>query len=424
MAERLPLVRIQEMLTERHGWGGSYSALKRFTAPWRNEKPVTIRLEVAPGEEAQVDFGLLGYLWDESRGKKARAWCFVMTLSHSRHQYAEIVFHQDTPTWIGCHRRAFEWFGAVPRKVVIDNLKSAITKAALYDPLVNRTYVEAAQHYGFVISPCRVRTPRHKGKVERGVPYLRKAFFKGRSFADRWDANQQLKDWILNHAGLRDHGTTRQKPLEVFEAVEKQALLPLPESPYHPTLFKQATLHPDCHVVVEGSYYSAPWRFRGQKLLVQLTDTMVDMFLNHELVASHARATRKGTRRTNPDHYPPEKRAFLEHTPQWCLKQACEIGPQTHELIQRLLSKSHPLDQLRKVQAILRLQEQHLPGRLEKACRRALHFGTLDYHSLKNILKQNLDLQPLDDSDPKTVVQKSFEFARPVEDFLRALAKN
>ncbi len=423
LKEDFTLIRIQEMLQERHGWKGSYSTLKRYTEPFRNEKPAYVRLEVAPGEEAQVDFGLLGRLWDETRGKQAKAWVFVMTLSHSRHMYAEIVFAQDVRTWIACHRRAFEFFNSVPKKIVIDNLKSAIVKAALYDPLANRTYVECANHYGFIISPCRVATPRHKGKVERGVPYVRNSFFKGRSFQGRTDANHQLRDWVMNKAGLRDHGTTRLQPLAVFQSVEQKALLPLPTAAYHPTFFKEATLHPDCHVVVEGSYYSAPYRLRGQKLLAQLTDTTVDIFLKHECVASHAKATRKGTWRTNPGHYPPEKAVFLERTPQWCLKQAQAIGPNTHQLIQLLLEHSHPLDHLRKAQGILRLREKYLPSRLEAACLRALHFGNYTYQSIKNILQKNLDQNPLEPpSDPSLKPQSSFDFARPAEDFLRALA--
>ena len=425
LKEGLPLVRVQEMLQEQHGWKGSYSALKRYTAPFRDQKSAYVRLEVGPGEEAQVDYGLLGRLWDETRGMQAKAWVFMMTLSHSRHMYAEVVFTQEVKTWVACHRRAFEFFNGVPRKILIDNLKSGIVKAALYDPLANRTYVECANHYGFVISPCRIATPRHKGKVERGVPYVRNSFFKGRSFQGRADANRQLLDWVLNKAGLRDHGTTRLQPLAVFETVEKKALLPLPPAPYHPTLFKIATLHPDCRVIVEGSYYSAPYRLRGKKLLVQLTDTIVDIYFNHECVASHARATHKGTWRTNPSHYPPEKMAFLERTPQWCLKQAQAIGPNTHQLIHLLLERSHPLDHLRKAQGILRLREKYLPSRLEAACQRALHYGNFTYQSVKNILQKNLDQNPLDPT-PDTYIkqQKSFDFARPVEDFLRALAPN
>jgi transposase len=413
------LTRIRELLVSRHGWNGNYEALKRFTRPLREDANICVRIEVAPGTEAQVDFGYMRLMWDPVEKRRRKLWVFLMTLSHSRHVYGELVFAQDTATWIGCHRRAFNHFGGVPGKLIMDNLKPAIIKAVLYDPLVNKTYRECAEHYGFIISPCKPGKPEHKGKVERGVPYVRGSFLPERDFRDLADANTQLMDWIMTVAGMRDHGTTRQKPLVVFDQVEAGTLKPLPSSPYELALWYRPTLHRDCHVTVDKSYYSAPHRYRGEELDVRLSDTMSHIFYEHLLIASHVRARYPGTRRTNPDHYPPAKVALMEKTPQWCLNEARRIGPYTYKFITAILTKSHPLDGLRRAQGILGLQRKYTRERLEGATRRALHFGVFTYQVIKKILKKEYDLLPLEAPEKETTppAKKTYAFARPIEDF-------
>jgi transposase len=221
------------LLVEEHGFTGSYSSVKRFLR--RIAPPsvrATLRLEVAPGEEAQVDFGFGGQFLDPESGRVRRAWVFVMTLSCSRHQYAELVFDQTVETWLRLHRAAFEFFGGVPRRVVLDNLRAAIVHASLYDLEVQRSYRECAEHYGFLIAPCRPRTPEHKGKVEQGgVHYVKRNALAGRTFRDLHDGNRHLLRWCVETAGRRVHGTTKRVPLEVFDQLERAALRPLPLTP-------------------------------------------------------------------------------------------------------------------------------------------------------------------------------------------------
>jgi transposase len=167
---------ILERLREEVGFTGSYSALWRFVHSLEPTTPAAfVRIETAPGAEAQVDFGTAGGLLDPADGVVKKAWAFVMTLSWSRHQYVEFVFDQEVATWLRCHRDAFEYFGGVPGRVVVDNLKAAIVRATFHDPVVQRAYRECAEHYGFLIAPCRPATPQHKGKVEQGgVHYLKR----------------------------------------------------------------------------------------------------------------------------------------------------------------------------------------------------------------------------------------------------------
>jgi len=195
----------------------SYQVFRRFVrrhVAAGGRSPV-VRIEVPPGAEAQIDFGYAG-LFSRTRGEPPRkTWIFVMTLSHSRHQYVELVHDQSVRTWLLLHRHAFEFFGGVPAKIVLDNLKAGIVKASVTDPEVQRAYRECAEHYGFVISPCAPRTPEHKGKVESGVKYARRSFLVGRDFSALDEGNAAALEWVLGTAGLRIHGTTREVPLEV-----------------------------------------------------------------------------------------------------------------------------------------------------------------------------------------------------------------
>jgi transposase len=389
---------IWQLLVDEHDFVGSYSSVKRFLrrlAP--PEVRATLRLEVDPGTEAQVDFGYGGQFVDPEGGDVRRAWVFVMTLSCIRHQYAELVFDQTLATWVRLHRAAFEFFGGVPQRVVLDNLRAAIVHAALYDPEVQRSYRHFAEHYGFLIAPCRPRTPQHKGKVEQGgVHYVKRNALAGRTFRDLLDANRHLRRWCLEIAGRRLHGTTKRIPLDMFTAVEQPALQPLPPTPWELTEWKRAKLHADCHVILGNAYYSAPHRLIGERLWVAATAAKVEVFHDHALVATHRRA-RAGQRRTLPDHLPPEKVQFLMQTPVWCRERAATIG--CTEFIATLLG-DRPLDRLRSAQGVLRLAQRFGVARLEAACARANAVGEHRYHTIKTILTRGLDQQALPELVP------------------------
>ena len=255
---------IHQKLVQDHGFTGSYSAVWRFVQNLEPHQPdATVRIEVAPGAEAQVDFGAGGQLLDLRTGKLRKAWAFVMTLSFSRHQYVEFVFDQTVATWLRLHRNALAYFGGVPRRIVLDNLKAAIIRASVEDPEVQRSYRDLAEHYGFLIAPCRPRTPEHKGKVESGVHYVQRNFMAVHEPKDIPQANQTALDWIENWAGQRMHGTTKQKPLLRFQEVERAALLPLPVDPYDLAVWNQLVVGRDCYVNFDKAYYSAPERLRG-----------------------------------------------------------------------------------------------------------------------------------------------------------------
>jgi transposase len=414
----LEMTAIFSRLRDDYTFKGSYSAVRRYV---HGLCPVTpeaiVRVHTLPGEEAQVDFGSVGSLVDPSSGRLRPAYVFVATLSFSRHQYAELVFDQKIPTWIGLHRRAFESWGGVPHRLVPDNLKAAVLQALVDEPVLGEAYRRMAQHYGFVISPTRPATPQHKGKVENGVHYVQRNFMAGQDFADIDVANRRLIIWVRDVAGTRRHGTTHQAPLQLFVEQEKAALLALPPEPFSLQEIKPVKVHPDCHVTIAGSFYSVPYVLIGQTLDAYIGERVVQLFRGTDLIATHERASRPGTWRTRLDHYPQEKAAYLERTPERCRQIALRIGPATQQVVETLLAE-RPLDRLRSVQGILRLEESVGATRLEAACARALYFGDIRRHQIKAILNAALDREPLPETMPP-VTQRAFAFARPGAEFFR-----
>jgi hypothetical protein len=223
----------------------------------------------------------------------------------------------------------------------------------------------------------------------------------GRAFRDVHDGNRHLGRWCVEVAGRRVHGTTKQIPLEVFDTVERAALLALPPAPWELTEWKQAKLHGDCHVVFDGAYYSAPHRLIGQRLWVRARVTPVELFHDHALVATHRRA-RPGQRRTLAAHLPPDKVQFLLQTPAWCRERAAAVGPACTLFIDTLLG-DRPVDRLRTAQGVLRLVDRYGARRLEAACARAQAVGEYRYHTVKTILAHALQSQPLPFGSPPVV---------------------
>jgi transposase len=406
--EGVEIKAIHERLQER-GYEGHYQSVWRFVQ--RLEGPqtkATVRVERPPGDEAQVDFGYAGRMIDPATGQLRRSWGFVMTLAYSRHQYVEFVFDQKVGTWLECHRHAFEFFGGVPQRVVIDNLKAAILRACWDDPQVQQSYRECAEHYGFLIAPNRPRTPEHKGKVEQGgVHYVTRNFLGGREPTLITQANRDVRTWCLTTAGERVHGTTKEQPLTRFE-VERDQLQPLPNTPYDMGEWKVLKLHRDCYVVFNGAYYSAPFTHIGHQLRVRGGNKQVRIYtMDYQLLATHERAERSGERQTHPRHLPPEKLPGWLLNREACQEEAETIGPATHQVVTTLLDDP-VLDRLPTVGRLLRLRTRFGDDRLEAACQRALRFDDPTYQTIKRILTEGLDEVVPDAPSPPRSTARAF----------------
>lgn len=384
---------IYQTLIRLHQFRGSYDSVNRFVRSLELKAPkATMPLTFSVGEAAQVDFGTGPELVDAETGEIVKTWFFLMTLCWSRHQYAEIVFDQKVPTWLECHRHAFEWFGGVPKKLIIDNAKCAITRACARDPVVQRAYAECAEGYGFRIDACPPRQPQKKGRVEAGIKYLKRNFVPLRAFRSLADANRQLQAWVLEEAGNRIHGSTHEKPLVRF-AIEQPLLKPLPAMPPELAEWAKVKVHRDCHVQFEKCLYSVPFKLIGQPLWLKATPVTVRIYRDHELVAVHSRLFRPGSRSTLDDHLPPEAIAWKMRDPQWCLRQSEKIGTACHRLV-RTLFADRVLDNLRAAQGIIRLRDKYGSARLDAACQRALGYNNPRYGTVKTILAKGLEQHP------------------------------
>lgn len=385
---------IHAALKREHAFTGSYSAVRRMLQRMRATQPpqATVRLAFAPAEAAQVDFGA-GPVLTHLDGKLRRTWAFVMTLAHSRHQYVEFVWDQTVATWLGCHRRAFEWFDGVPERLIIDNAKCAIVKACRHDPLVQRAYAECAEGYGFKIDACPPHDPQKKGIVEAGVKYVKGNFLPTRSFRDLADLNAQAKAWVLEEAGLRKHGTTLEQPLVLF-ALERPLMRRLPAVTPDLGTWQRVTVHRDCHVQYDRCFYSAPFTLVGKPLWLRATDMTVALYEDYRHLCTHLRAQRPGQRMTQSDHLPPQARAFFARDKRWCLARAAAVGPHCVELVARLLG-DRLSERLRAAQGVLALGTRYGMPRLETACERAMLHDSPHFRTVKTILSTGADQQPM-----------------------------
>ena len=336
--------------------------------------------------------------------------------------FVYVVPKMDQEAWIRAHVAAFAFFGGAPLLLVVDNLKTGVLRPDLYDPRINRGYAELAAHYGVIVDPCRLAKPKDKPRVERPMSYIRDSFFAGRTFASLEEINQGAEKWCLSVAGQRIHGTTRQRPLDLFQRVEAPALRPLPPQPFEPVTWTQGKVARDCHVQVGRVLYSVHYRHMGKTLAVRVSQHTVEFYLDHTLVKSHVRL-HEGRRQTDWDDYPAHKARFFQRTPDWCRSQALTLGPSVAQVVEELLSR-HALHYLRQCQGIIGLAEKHGAQRLDAACQVALAFGDPAYRTVRNLLDKGLEGQsplPLADGAAKSVgtylhgPEKLFTSSQPAE---------
>jgi transposase len=381
---------IWQRLRDEHGLAASVASFRRYVSAnlpeeaRRSQVTVWNPYPAEAGEQAQIDYGQLGRWLDPACGKLRTVWAFVMVLACSRHMFVRPVLKMDQRAWTECHVEAFAFFGGVPARLVPDNLKTGVDKPDLYDPKLNRSYAELAAHYGCLIDPARALKPRDKPQVERPMPYVRDSLWRGREFASLEAMQAEAARWSLEVAGQRAcRPLEGAAPAAVFEAVEKDALRPLPAGPFVLATWATAKIGPDIHAQVDKVLYSVPWRHIGKTADVRITATMVQFFIGGQLVKSHPRKIRG--KQTDFSDYPPEKIAFHMRTPAWCRRQATGIGPSCEYLIAELLA-DNALYRLRAAQGVIGLADKHDPSRLEAACAKAITAGDPSYRTVRGIL--------------------------------------
>lgn len=384
--------RIFQDLAGDHGFTAKYHSVRRFVRWLQAVSPLPFRrMEQPAGEEAQVDFGR-GAPIVAADGKRRQTWVFRIVLSHSRKAYSEAVHRQTTENFIRCLENAFHYFGGVPKTLVIDNLRAAVTKADWYEPVIHPKLAAFCRHYGTVILPTKPYTPRHKGKVESGVKYVKNNCLKARTFETLDAQNRCLLDWEQTTADTRIHGTTRQQVGKLFDDIERAALTKLPTQRFPFFHEAQRAVHRDGHVEVAKAYYSVPCEYVTRRVWVRWDGRLVRIF-NHrwEQIALHAQRE-PGRFSTESDHIAAEKISGVERGAAHLLEKAAWIGEETARWSQAMLV-SRGIAGIRVLIGLLSLTRQHPPETIERACGTAATYQAYRLRTVRELLKRQAPRQ-------------------------------
>ena len=374
--------RIYQDLLVDNGFTGSYWSVMRFVRRLGRTRELPFRrMECEPGEEAQVDFGSGAPVVDRD-GRRRKTHVFRIVLSHSRKGYSEAVFRQSTEDFIRCLENAFRHFGGSVKTLVIDNLRAAVTKADWYEPELHPKLRWFSEYYGVVILPTRPYMPRHKGKIESGVKYVKRNALKARQFASLEEQSQFLLQWEATIADTRIHGTTKQQVGKLFESVERAVLKPLPLERFPFFHEREHTVHRDGHIQVDCGYYSAPPEYRGMDVWARWDNQLVRIF-NQQLeeIRVHVKQQTPGRFSTHPADILPEKIGSMERGTEWLLRRASSIGEHADRWAQQVIH-TRGIEGIRVVIGLLSLVERHPCPSIDKACEIANSYGA---YRLKNI---------------------------------------
>jgi transposase len=384
---------------QEHPDGYQYSFFCELYRNWAKKLDPPLRQKHLAGEKMFVDFaGQTVDIIDSATGEVSKTHIFIAVLGASNYTYAEAVSSESLPSWINAHIHAFEYFSGVTQIAVPDNLKAGVTNPCRYEPDINPTYQDLAEHYGTTVIPTRPGKPRDKAKVESAVLVAERwilAALRNHTFFSLAELNRAIAEKLtdFNNRKFKKLDTTRKK---LYETIDKPALKPLPLHRYEYADWKRARVNIDYHVEVDRHYYSVPFQLVREQVDLRLTATSVEVLFKNRRVAAHKRSYVPGSFTTLKEHMPKSHQRYLEWTPSRIIKWAGKNGPNTEKLVTRILeNRPHPEQGFRSSLGIMRLANHYTPERVEKACTRALAIGSHSYKSVKSILKNNLDQQPL-----------------------------
>ena len=389
---------------QAHPDGFRYSRFCERYRAWAETLEPVMRQVHVPGEKLFVDWaGQTVPIHDPHRPEGSDAHLFVAVLGASNLTFAEAFTNEQLEAWISAHCHAYAFYGGVARITVPDNPKTAVVRPCRYEPLLHRTYQEMAEHYGTVIVPARIKKPRDKAKVETGVLIAERqllAVLRDQRFFSVGALNEAITPLLakLNAQPFQKLEGSRN---EWFERHERAHLLPLPATAFEVATWSFAGVNIDYHVIVDHHYYSVPYTLIHERLDVRLSATMVELFQASKRVAAHPRSHQRGRSSTLDEHRPKSHQRFLEWTPGRIVHWAHSIGPLCARLVEQIMTeRPHPEQGFRSCLGIIRLAKGAGNARLEAACARALHHGTCSYRSVRSILENSLDQQPIEQELP------------------------
>jgi transposase len=390
----LTLAQLWQEYMEQHPNGYLYSRFCELYREWQNKQDVCFRHDHRGGEKVFVDYCSGLFLTDLQTGEKIPTQLFVMVWGASNYTFAEASLSQDLSSWIGSHVRAFDYFGCVPRIVTGDNLKSGVTKACRYEPEINLTYAEMAEHYGVALIPTRPLKPRDKAKVEAGCLIAQRwilAVLRHRTFHSLAELNAAISELVekLNDRLMRKLKKSRRA---VFEEIDKPHVKLLPSKPYEFAEWRKATVNIDYHIAVDQHYYSVPFRYLHDSVDVRLSAQVVEIFRRGERITAHPRSFQNHRYSTLTEHMPPDHQKYVEWNPARITAWAAKTGPSTVRFVEALIkSKAVPEQAYRACLGIFRLAKSYPVSRVESACERALRYNATSFKSLRLILEKSLD---------------------------------
>ena len=408
--------RIYQDLVREHDFPGKYYSVRRYVQQLgeRVIDPVR-RIEVAPGEELQVDYGM-GAKCKDHTGRYRKTYIFRCVLSHSRKGYTEAVTRLTTESFIRSLENAFHTLGGVTKTVVFDNAKSVVKTADWYDPELNPKIVAFCEHYGIAIIPTRPRTPQHKGKVERGVDYVQENAIKAMTFESLSLQNSHLTEWERTIADTRIHGTTKKHVGKQFNDVEKPALRPLPVDRF--PLFEEGErkVSRDGHIEVKGSFYSVPPEYLGCQVWVRWNDKLVRILnQRQEQIAIHPRQER-GRFQTSSEHIPDTKINLIERGNHYLVQRAKRIGLYAEQWANATLQK-RGVQGMRAVQGMIQFTRSYQTKEIDHVCEIALRSGVHNTRTLRKLLQHGGRRQEtMEFMDEHTVIRSVSEYDKFFKD--------
>lgn len=378
-----------------HPDGYGYTQFCDYYRRWRQQLEPSLRQPYKAGEKLFVDWaGQTVPLWDAATGVSRPAHIFLGTLGASSYTYAEAFDNMRQSAWSAGHVNAFTYFGGVPKILVPDNTKTGVLKACRYEPDLNPGYQELAAHYGTVVIPARAREPTDKAKVEAAVLHVERrilAALRDRKFFSLGELNAAIRQ-LLEEVNRQPFQKMAGSRLELFEQLDRPALLPLPSQPYESAAWRKAKVNIDYHVQIDWHLYSVPYQLVHREVEVRLTDKTVELFLAGQRVAAHPRSHVKGGFSTDNAHRPKAHQQHLDWTPSRLIAWAGTIGACCGQAVAQLMAdKPHPEMGYRACLGIIRLSRRYGRERLEAACRRALERSVCTYRSIQSILATGLD---------------------------------
>lgn len=408
--------RIWQDLRSEQNFEGGYESVKRFVRVLHASTPLPFRrLETLPGEQAQVDFGQGALTIKPGSSNRRRPHLFRVVLTCSRKAYSEVVWRQDTESFLRAIENAFHAFGGVPATLVIDNLKAGVTVADWFDPILNPKLESFARYYGTVILPTRPYTPRHKGAVERGVDYAQENAVKGRQFDSLAEQNAFLVEWEKNVADLRIHGTTKRQVRAMFEQ-ERPLLKPLPTERFPMFEESERIVSRDGHIAVAKAFYSVPPEFLARTVFVRYDSHLVRVFDRAmREIAVHVRVE-SGRFSTRSEHIHERKTHPIERGTEWLLERTAQIGEKTALYAQELL-KERGVAGIRPLYGLLSLARKHSWRALERACDLACRHRQFRLQTLRQLLKQGEpEREQLEFFDNHPIIRDPHEYGDLVRD--------